>query len=423
MKKGRVVVCIIVAMLITTALFAQGAKQEKAAKTVLEFWTWRPENIEFYDGLIKDFTSKNPDIEIVQTAIKNTEYNTVLAAALQGGSGPDIFMGRSYGGLLTFSESGYLEPVEQWVPEVRNWSDAALGGAMDPNTGVIYGLPAIGNTMFCIYNKTMYDQLGLKIPNTWAEFINNLKRMDAAGITPLANGAKEGWCLEAMLGAVGPSFYGGDDFFNKVLVGETNFLDPKFKLAVSKMNELTPYMPELYMGVDYTQMQTMFVNEMAGHFIGGSFEASTFKAMNPDLEFGVFAIPGEKATDTKYVSVYADMNFAMNAASKNKEATARFMKYLGTVEVGNKYINELEMVSWTPGTDASSNPFIQRVLELQGKGAAQYIFLVGFRYEQPTGSALFQAASQGYLGGTMTLDQALREVQDGIASYFKPFQK
>ncbi len=117
------------------------------------------------------------------------------------------------------------------------------------------------------------------------------------------------------------------------------------------------------------------------------------------------------------------MNFAMNAASKNMEATAKFLRYLSTVEVGNKYINDLKMVSWTPGTDASKNEFIQKVLELQKEGSAQYLFLVGFRYEQPTGSSLFQAAAQGYLAGTLTLDECVKQVQDGIATYYKPFQK
>lgn len=413
-------------LLVLTPLlvFGQGAKQEQVGeKTVLNFWTWRPENVEFYDGLIKAFQAENPDIEIVQTAIKNTEYNTVLAAALQGGSGPDIFMGRSYGGLLTYSQSGYLEPVEKWLPEVTTWSKGALGGATDPNTGVIYGLPAIGNTMFCIYNKKMYEELGLQVPKTWNEFIGNLERMKAAGITPLANGGKDGWCLEAMLGAVGPSFYGGDEFFSEVVEGKTNFLDPRFKTAVSKMYELIPYMPDMFMGVSYTDMQANFVNELAGHFLGGSFEASTFKKMNPDIEFDIFAVPGEKESDPRYVSVYADMNFAMNAASKNMEATAKFLRYLSTVEVGNKYINDLKMVSWTPGTDASKNEFIQKVLELQKEGSAQYLFLVGFRYEQPTGSSLFQAAAQGYLAGTLTLDECVKQVQDGIATYYKPFQK
>ena len=80
------------------------------------------------------------------------------------------------------------------------------------------------------------------------------------------------------------------------------------------------------------------------------------------------------------------------------------------------------MVTSVPGVDATSDPFIARVLELQ-KNATPYLFLVGFRYQQPTGSSLWQAAAQGVMAGTLTPAQAAKQVQDGIASYYKPFQK
>jgi len=41
-------------------------------------------------------------------------------------------------------------------------------------------------------------------------------------------------------------------------------------------------MPENFMGISYTDMQMLFINEMAGHFIGGSWEAGYFSAQRPD---------------------------------------------------------------------------------------------------------------------------------------------
>ena len=53
--------------------------------TEISFWTWRPEDTAFYDAVIADFEAANPDIKVVQNAIKNTEYNTILSAALAAG--------------------------------------------------------------------------------------------------------------------------------------------------------------------------------------------------------------------------------------------------------------------------------------------------------------------------------------------------
>jgi len=426
--KMKTVVLGLVILLVASSVFAKGTlestttPQIAAPTTTLQFWTWRPEDVDFYAKQIALFEAQNPTIKVVQTAQKNTEYNTILAASLAGGAGPDVFQGRAYGGLATFADSGYLEPLEAWLPELKNYSATSLLGATSPTDGKIYGSPAVSQTVFMYYNKAIYKELGLSIPKSWAELIANFDAMKKAGYIALGNGAKDGWTLETMLGGMGPAFYGATDFFNAVVKGETNFLDARFIKMVEKMKSLTAYMPEMYMGIAYEDMRANFFNEVAGHLVAGSYEAAYFRTQNPSLDFDVFAIPGEKATDPAYVSVYADMNFSMNAASKNKEAAVKFLHFLSSKEFGGSIVKEMKMVTAVPGVDASQEPFIARVLELQ-KNSTPFLFLVGFRYKQPTGSSLWQAAAQGVMAGTVTPQAAAKQIQDGIASYYKPFQK
>lgn len=114
--------------------------------------------------------------------------------------------------------------------------------------------------MLCFYNTKIYEELGLSVPTTWDEFLANLEACKAAGYEALANGTKEGWCCEFLFGGVGPSFYGGDDFYNKVITGETTFMDPVFVDSVQKIKDLAPYMPDMFEGVAYTDMQANFIN-------------------------------------------------------------------------------------------------------------------------------------------------------------------
>ncbi|MCF7946919.1 MAG: extracellular solute-binding protein [Spirochaetia bacterium] len=421
----RFFILVLIALMVTGMLFAAGVQEEKVSdaqeKTTLEFWTWRPEDVEFYESQIALFEAANPDIEVVQTAHKNTEYNTILAASLSGGSGPDVFQGRAYGGLVTFSDSGFLEPLEKWMPELKDYSETALLGATSPTDGKIYGSPAVSQTVFMYYNKDIYDELGLSIPETWSEMIDNFDAMEEAGYMALGNGAKDGWTLETMLGGMGPAFYGGTDFYNDVIEGKKDFEDPAFIHMIEKMKSLSEYLPDMYMGIGYEDMRSYFINEMAGHLIAGSYEASYFTGQNSDLDYGIFAIPGESASDPRYVSVYADMNFAMNANSENKDAAVKFLKFLSSKDFGKAMVRDMKMVTSVPGVDASSDPFISRILELQ-ENATPYIFLVGFRYDQPTGSSLWQAAAQGVMAETLTPEEAAEQIQDGIASYYEPFQ-
>ena len=112
----------------------------------------------------------------------------------------------------------------------------------------------------------------------------------------------------------------------------------------------------------------------------------------------------------------------MNAASKKKDAAAKLLKFFASKETGNFFIKELKQVSAVPGVDTSSSPYITEVLSLQ-KYNTPYIFLVGFRYNQPTGSALYQAAAQGFMAGTLSSADLCKQVQDGIATYYAPFKK
>jgi raffinose/stachyose/melibiose transport system substrate-binding protein len=405
--------------------FAAGGQQAGSSggeKTVIQFWTWRPEEIEGFEELLGIFETQNPGIDVVQTAHKSTEYNTILSAALSGGSGPDVFMARTYGGLETFAQSGYLEPLDTLIPDLKNFSDAARRGATSVSDGKIYGVPIASQTLFIYYNAAIYSKLGLQIPQTWSQFLANCEAVKKAGIIPIGHGGKDGWILEIMLGTLCPNFYGGTAFYDKVIKGETNFQDPAFVSAVNRLNDLKPYLPDMFMGVSYDDARSLFINEQAAHFIGGSFEAGYFSSQNPSLSYDLFAPPTLNTGEPSYVSVYADGNFAMNAASTHKDAVTKALRFFAGKTTGNFYINSLKQVSAVPGADTSTQPFIGKVIALQ-KYNTPYIFLVGFRYEQPTGSTLAQAALQGMFGGQLSAEQVCKQIQDGIATYYKPFQK
>jgi raffinose/stachyose/melibiose transport system substrate-binding protein len=52
-----------------------------------------------------------------------------------------------------------------------------------------------------------------------------------------------------------------------------------------------------------------------------------------------------------------------------------------------------------------------------------YLMLVRFRYQEPSGSVLLQSNVQKMLAGQQTPEQAAAEINKGIATYYKPFQK
>ncbi|MDR2748098.1 MAG: extracellular solute-binding protein [Treponema sp.] len=407
---------------IGSLVFAGARRQDGGAKTVLNFWSWRTEDVDAYEELFKIFEAQNPGIDVVQTAHRNTEYNTILAAALNGGSGPDVFMARSYGGFEAFAQSGYMQALDDLLPELKNFNDANRRGCTSVADGKIYGVPMASQTCVIFYNTDIYNKLGLKVPITWDEFIANLEAIKKAGITPIAFGGKDSWDFETMLGNLAPNFYGANNFYEKVRAGQTTFQDPAFVGAIEKLNQLKPYVPDMVLGVSYDDSRALFINEQGAHFLGGSYEAAYFTSENPSLKYDIMKPPVAKAGDTSYSAVYADGSYAMNTATAQKDAALKLLKFLAGKDTGEMHIKAIKWVTAVPGVDASFDPFITKILDFQ-KNNTPHIFVVGFRYGQPTGSAEVQAALQGLYGGQMTPADVAKKVQDGIATWFEPFKK
>jgi raffinose/stachyose/melibiose transport system substrate-binding protein len=248
-----------------------------------------------------------------------------------------------------------------------------------------------------------------------------MKALKDKGITPLANGGKEGWTLEFLSGVVSPNFYGGTTFYEAVSRGQTTFRDPTYTGSLAKMLELRPYMPQGFMGVDYPTMQQLFINEQAAMFIGGIWELGFFKDQNKNLDIDVFPGPPARADQVPWVSSFADGNYGINAKTPYMDAAVKFIRFTATQEFGQMFTDMLKQISAVPGVKMT-DPVLQRVQGMNRK-ATPYIMLVGFRWQTPTGSTLLQSALQAMMAGQMTPAQVGDEVTRGLSSWVDSFRR
>jgi len=386
------------------------------AQTTLTFWSWRTEDVAAYEKFIEAFRAENPDIDVEFTPYLNTEYNTILSTALQGGGGPDIIHLRAYGGMEPLAQAGYLVRLDDKVPELAGFDPGILAGATNRADGGVYGVPFALQTVQVLYNERVFEELGLEEPQTWDEFLATCEALKAAGYQALANGALEPWTVETLFGGVGPTFYGGDEFFQAITGGETDFTDPRFRAALERMVEVTPCLADNYMGVGYTDMQSMFAFEQAGMFIGGSYELGTLRQLNPDLRVGAFPVPGDEPGQGR-ISYYVDGSYGINAASPNQEAALRFVRFLASQEYGQMFTDELQQISAVPGVTPTSEDLAELV-QLMNEVGTPYLMLTAFRYGQPSGSTLLQNEMQAVLAGDKALDEAITSIQRGVAEWY-----
>lgn len=406
----------------TAALVGVAFGAYSATAQELQFWTWRAEDKAQYEKYIDTFEAANPGITVTFSSYESTGYFSALSTALTGGTGPDVMMVRSYGGLETISNGGYLLPLDATnVPALANFPATAIASETSRADGKTYAVPFASQTMLVIYNKDIFDQNGITEPQTWEELLAASEKLKAAGIMPFANGTATAWQNESTFHALTASTF-GRGFYDDMVAGKADFTDPRYIKALAAYNDIsTKYFPDGFVGLDYPSAQQLFISGLAGMFAGGSFELASFTNQNPNLNLGIFAAPGVAADDEKLVSIYYDGGYAVNATSKNPEAALKFANYLASLEFGQAFANGLKNISPIPGVTFDS-PLLQEVSDLN-KHSVPYVMFVHFRYAEPSGSAVLQSEIQKMSAGQQTPEGVGKVVTDSVAAWYEPFKK
>jgi raffinose/stachyose/melibiose transport system substrate-binding protein len=153
--------------------------------------------------------------------------------------------------------------------------------------------------------------------------------------------------------------------------------------------------------------------------IGGSYELGNMRNLNPDLRVGSFAMPAEDGPGL--VSYYVDGSYGINAASPHQDAAMRFIEFLASQEFGQMFTDTLSQISAVPGT-APTSAALAGMVEMMNTQGTPYLMLTAFRFGQPSGSTLLQNEMQAVMGDTKTVDEAVANIQRGVAEWFVGFQ-
>jgi len=391
------------------------------AATEISFWSWRTEDKAFYEGQIAKFQAKYPDIAIKFTPYLNTEYNAILSTALTAGKGPDIIQMRPYGGMANLSDAGNFMPLTvKDVPALGKLSAGILAGAQGYKDKKQYGYPYAISAMGIFYNPEMLQAAGVKaLPTNWDQLINAFKKVKAAGMLPLGNTGGNGPALEQLHATVGPTFYGGTQFFNDVVSGKKTFTDRAYVASLKAVKDLAAYMPAGFEGIDYNTARGLFANEKAAFYFGGNYELGYFRSLNPSLQAGWMAPVAKSPGSPKYVSTWADGAYAINSKTASKAAALKFLNFLASKEFGQALVDEIAFIPTAPYVKIT-DPVVKKINSSRSSLGTPFLNVVGFRYATPTTSAILQPGFQKLVAGATTPEQLAKDVQAAVSSWYAP---
>ncbi len=138
------------------------------------------------------FEKAYPNIKVkVETRPQGADGDNTVKTKLATGEMEDVFAYNSGSLLQALDPQKNLVPLtdEAWQADVdQGFKDAVS------YEGQVYGAPygtATGGGI--MYNKAVFDKLGLSIPKTWDEFMANNAKIKAAGIDPVIASYGDTW--------------------------------------------------------------------------------------------------------------------------------------------------------------------------------------------------------------------------------------
>jgi len=288
----------------------------------------------YWEGVIKDFEAQNPDIQVNLHIFTWTEGHQKIADMVAQGKPPALARVATRW-IPEYVAAGWLEPVDSYMsPEFRSQFIPLLINEGSQYEGRTFGLPITVSSRALYYNKTLFEQAGLKSPPTnWAELKDAARAVHALGPDTY------GFSIQGKDTETSTYFYyflwgNGGDILSTDGTRPT-FNAPEGQEALQFLkgmidDGLTQPNPTESVRKD---METAFVGGKLGMVITGPWLATRLAAESPALKYGLSAIPYQTTPTT----LAAQDTLILFKQAENKEAAWKFVEFLYADEYRLKY--------------------------------------------------------------------------------------
>ena len=189
-------------------------------------WWGNDERHKYTLEAIDQFEALHPDIKVNCNYSEWSGYETRNKVWMISATESDV-MQINFGWLPTYSGDGKgyynLWELTQNL-DLSNYTDDIL--RYGTQNGTLNALPIAMNAQTVYINKTIYDEYGLSVPQTWDDLFNAAKVMKADGIYPLSAASKSMWLYLIA--------YTEQTQHKKILTddGELNFTEEDFEVMM-----------------------------------------------------------------------------------------------------------------------------------------------------------------------------------------------
>ncbi|MFE2583384.1 extracellular solute-binding protein [Streptomyces sp. NPDC059378] len=400
-----------------TALSGCGGDSDggSSGTTTIEWWnisTTQPTK-DVWAGLAKKFEAQNPKVKIKIVQLENDAYKSKMTALTASGKLPDIFHTWGGGVLKQQVDAGLVEDLTDGT---KAWADGLLPVAKQPYLidDKTYGIPFDIGMIGFWYNKALFKQAGISAPpTTWSGFLDAVRRLKSAGVTPLALAGKEKW----------PGMYywaylamrtAGVDALRKA-ADDKDFTGAGFVQAGGHLKELVDLQPfqKGFLGAAYStptgQAATVGNGKAAMELMGQwapVVEADAGKGIGADLGFFPFpAVEGGQGSITEVFGGGGGHALRKGAP----QAAVDFLKFFASQATDQELVKKTGVLPVVPAAESSLTDPNLTAVQAQLKAATGFQLYLDQAYAPAVGQEINDSVA-ALIAGSKSPEQVTQSV-------------
>lgn len=398
----------------------RGGDATQGEEITLRLWSIATESDAFnpaYKKAIAEFEEANSGVKILHETFENQSYKTKIKSAVSANELPDIFFTWGGGFSRPFVEAGKVLALDDYFDEYREQLPEAVISYATYD-GKLYGSTYTTPISAVFYNKKMFEENSVDVPENWDEFIEVCNTFKEKGIAPIGISAKDTWVLAMTHDNLVLKSAGPEKVAAALSKSGQSYNDPDFLEASKKFRQLVDMeaFQEGAAGVSNDEASALFYNGTVPMYITGSWMAGSLQTDPPNPEdFDVFPFPAasDNAETTDFMGGATD-TLMVNAETKYPDMAAKAVFELTRAISKYAYLDGAGIPAWEKDYDDDEvNPITKKVADytsnassftiwfdtlMEAEDAGEYLALLQELYMGNISSEDFVSSMEDQLG-------------------------
>jgi raffinose/stachyose/melibiose transport system substrate-binding protein len=326
-----------------------------------------------WDQIAKDYNAAHPGVKVEFKYLENEAFKAKLPTMLQADeSRPELFYSWGGGVMQAQDKAGFLKDITK---DVASWESELSPTAVDAFKvdGKVVGVPfEVGEVVF-YYNKKLFEKGGVKAEDikTWDDFLGAVKKLKAAGITPLVVGAGEKWPMHFYYSYL-VMRVGGEHALADAKAGKDGgFKNATFVEAGKRLQELAalePFQPG-YLSTKHAESAGIFGDGKAAMDLMGQWflsmqgpNSTSGKGVAPE-DIGILSFPTVPGGKGKATDTLGGINGWLVSKSAPPEAVD-FLKFFSQKKYGDEVAAKAAYIPVNKGSESAfTDPLFKRLAD------------------------------------------------------------